>query len=333
MHPRHPGHTPPFRGEDGGILPNSIAEISYLRLGGIDQWVMMRGESLDNPLLVLLHGGPGMSETFFFRHFNAPLEKFFTVVYWDQRGAGKSFDRGIPRSSMTVEQFVSDLGELVRAVCTRVGQRKVALFGHSWGSAFGSIYAARFPERVAVYVGSGQYGDARAGEAASYAYALAEAERCGNQRALKALRAIGPPPHSAKRLWVERTWVSRLEGLATAGTLWKTARMFLEGPERSVFDVRNMLRGFRFSIDAMWDEASKINLLTAVPALAMPVFFFLGRRDHWVPPEASVAYFNALEAPSKTLVWFEASGHEPFADEAEKFNASMIELVRPVSGA
>ncbi len=290
---------------------------------------MIRGENLENPPLVLLHGGPGMSETFFFRHFNAPLEKAFTVVYWDQRGTGKSFHRRIPRSSMTVEQFVSDLGELVDAVRARVGQQKVVLFGHSWGSAFGTIFAGRFPERVAAYVGSGQVGDSQAGEAASYAYALAEAQRRGNQRALRALAAIGPPPHTAKSLWVERTWVSRLEGLATAGTMWKTALMFLEGPERSVFDVRNMLRGFRFSIDAMWDEASKINLLSAVPALAMPVFFFLGRRDHWVPPETSVAYFNALVAPSKMLVWFEESGHEPFADEAEKFNASMIELVRP----
>lgn len=330
---KHPGHTPPFRGSSGEILPNSIAEIGYLRLGGLDQWVMIRGESLDNPLLVLLHGGPGMSETFFFRHFNAPLEKAFTVVYWDQRGAGKSFDRVIPRSSMNVEQFVSDLGELVEAVCTRLGQQRVVLFGHSWGSAFGTIFAGRFPEKVAAYVGSGQVGDSQAGEAASYAYALAEAERRGNQRALKALRRIGPPPHSAESLWVERTWVSRFEGLATAGVMWRTARTFLEGPERSSLDLRNQLRGFRFSIDAMWDEASKVNLLTAVPALRMPVFFFLGRRDHWVPPETSVAYFNALTAPSKRLVWFEESGHEPFVDEAEKFNASMIELVRPVSGA
>lgn len=328
---KHPGHTQPFRGPDGGILPNSIAEIGYLRLGGLDQWVMIRGESLDNPPLILLHGGPGMSETFFFRHFNAALEKAFTVVYWDQRGTGKSFDRAIPRSSMTVEQFVADLGELVEAVRARVGNKKVVLFGHSWGSAIGTMYAARFPEKVAAYVASGQIGDSQAGEAASYAFALAEAERLGNRRALKALRAIGPPPHTAKSLWVERTWVSRFEGLATARVMWETARLFLEGPERSVFDVRNMLRGFRFSIDAMWDEASKLNLLTAVPALQMPVFFFLGRRDHWVPPETSVAYFNVLEAPSKTLVWFEKSGHEPFVDEPEKFNASMADLVRPVA--
>ena len=110
---KHLGKTPPFRGPKGELVPGSIAEVEYLRLGGLDQWVMIRGESLANPPLILLHGGPGFSETRLFRHFNAPLEKSFTVVYWDQRGTGKSFDRKIPRSSMTVEQFIADLDELV----------------------------------------------------------------------------------------------------------------------------------------------------------------------------------------------------------------------------
>ena len=118
------GKTPPFRGPDGEVRPGSIAEIAYRRLGGLDQWVMIRGESVANPPLILLHGGPGLSETGLFRHFNAPLEKSFTVVYWDQRGAGKSFDRAIPRSSMTVEQFISDLDELVDAVCERLGKHE-----------------------------------------------------------------------------------------------------------------------------------------------------------------------------------------------------------------
>jgi pimeloyl-ACP methyl ester carboxylesterase len=93
----HLGRTPSFRGPDGELVSGSIAEIAYRRLGGLDQWVMIRGEIVANPALIMLHGGPGLSETALFRHFNAPLEKSFTVVYWDQRGAGKSFDRHIPR--------------------------------------------------------------------------------------------------------------------------------------------------------------------------------------------------------------------------------------------
>ena len=321
--------TPPFRRPDGEVAPGSIAEIAYLRLGGLDQWVMIRGRSIANPPLLLLHGGPGLSETGLFRHFNAPLEESFTVVYWDQRGAGKSFDRNIPRSSMTVEQFISDLGELVDAVCSRLDKTKVAIFGHSWGSALGVLYAARSPEKVAAYVGSGQYGDAAAGEEASYAYALAEARRRGKGRALQKLREIGPPPHTAEQLWTERTVVTRLDGGMRPRALWKFLRP-LGTPESSIFDLPRTMRAFRFSLDAMWAESSRINLLELAPSLEMPAFFLLGRKDHWVPPEASLAYFEALTAPSKRLVWFEESGHEPFVDEPARFNATMTEVVRPI---
>jgi pimeloyl-ACP methyl ester carboxylesterase len=327
---RQLGRTPPFRGPDGELVSDSIAEIAYRRLGGLDQWVMIRGESVANPALVLLHGGPGLSETSLFRYFNAPLEKSFTLVYWDQRGAGKSFRRDIPRSSMTVERFIADLDELVDAVCERLAKTKVAIFGHSWGSVLGPLYTVRFPEKVAAYVGSGQIGDWAAAESATYAFALAEAERLGKLRVARKLRAIGPPPHSAESLWTQRTSLSRLEGRMRPRALWPLTRAALGAPESSILDLPGALRGFRFSLDAMWAEVSRLNLIELAPALEPPVFFFLGRNDHWVPTETSLTYIDALAAPSKELVWFEESGHEPFMDEPAKFNAAMAELVRPI---
>lgn len=325
--------TRPFRDVNGEPLRGSIAEAAYLRLGGVDQWVMIRGERRTNPALVLLHGGPGLSETHFFRRFNAALEKSFTVVYWDQRGAGKSFDRAIPKSSMTVEQFIADLDELVDAVRARLGQEKVVLFGHSWGTALGALYAARFPEKVAVYVGCEQIGDWVAAESVSYAFAVAEARRRADADAVAELRAIGAPPYSAKSVLTERTWLQRFSGEMSPRAIWHTTRMFLGCPEWSLLDVIKVVRGFLFTLDAMWAEASTLNIASLVPALRMPVFFFVGRRDAWVPPETSVAYFEALAAPSKQLVWFEASGHEPFVDEPEKFNRAMIDIVRPIVDA
>lgn len=308
-------------------MPESVAEVGYCRLGGVDQWVLIRGRDLANPPLIHLHGGPGFSENRLLRHFNAELEDRFTVVYWDQRGAGKSYRRGIPRASMTVEQLLSDLDELVDTVCARVGQEQVVLHGHSWGSLLGVLYADRHPERVAAYLGTAQIGDAPAAESASYACALAAAERRGNRRALKALRAIGPPPYPASSVFSERTWLQRLDGQLSPRALWKLRGAVFGGRESLPLDLVNQIRGFRFTMDAMWREASALNLITAVPALHMPVAFFVGRRDHWVPPETSVAYFDALTAPSKQLLWFHESGHEPFVDEPAAFNRAVVDVV------
>jgi pimeloyl-ACP methyl ester carboxylesterase len=327
---RHPRKTPPFRETDGTVVTGSIAECGYRPLGGLGQWVMIRGESIANPPLIMLHGGPGWSETGLFRYFNAPLEQSFTVVYWDQRGAGKSFHRSIPQSSMTAEQLISDLDELVDAVRERLSADRVVIFGHSWGSVLGVLYAARFPEKVIAYVGCGQIGDWSEAESGSYAYALSEAQRRGRRRALSKLQAIGPPPYPAKAVFTERTCVVRLDGGMSPAAVWKMGQAVLGSRESSILELRSAWRSFHFVMDAMWPEVSRLNLIELVPALEMPVFLFLGRKDHFVPPETSVTYLDALSAPSKKLVWFENSGHEPFVDEPHEFNAAMAEMVRPV---
>jgi pimeloyl-ACP methyl ester carboxylesterase len=306
-----------------------VDEVGLRRLGGLDQWVMIRGADTANPPLILLHGGPGMSETGFFRRYLAALERSFTLVYWDQRGAGRSFDRDIPRASMTTGRFLADLDELVDQVRDRLEADRVAILGHSWGSALGVLYASRFPEKVSTYVGTGQIGDWPAAEAASYEYALKAAERAGKRRMAKKLRAIGAPPYDAAAVFTQRTCLSRLEGRMTPRALLTTFRDLLGDGQASLLDLPKNWRAFRFTMDAMWAEVSGLDLAQEAPDLRVPVYFLLGRNDHWVPPRTSVAYFEALEAPVKELVWFERSGHEPFIDESAKFNSVMVDSVRP----
>lgn len=292
---------------------------------------MMRGENVANPLLILLHGGPGFPEMRLSRYFNAPLEKHFTVVYWEQRGTNKSFNGKIPRSFMTVEQFIADLDELVDTVRERFGKEKVAVYGHSWGSALGVLYAARFPHKVAVYAGAGQIGDWPSSEVLCYEFTLMEAERRGNRKAIRELSAVGPPPHTARQIMVQRKWLTRFVGMVRGMSMWRFSRIIVSGPESSLLDLPNILRGTLFSTRAMWDEISALNLTKGVPALAIPVFFFIGRHDRVIAPATSAAYFDMLRAPSKKLVWFEDSAHEPAFEEPSKFNETMTELVRPLA--
>ena len=324
------GTTTPFRSPDGEILPSSIAEIRYLCLGGFDQWVMIRGENLANPILILLHGGPGFPEMRLFRTFNVALELHYTVVYWIQRGTSKSFDRRMPASFLTIEQFITDLNELVDLVRKRFGKDKVALYGHSWGSVLGVLYASRFPEKVAAYVGTGQIGEWAASETASYKVVLAEAERRRYRKAIRELRAIVPSSHTFWDMVMERKWLTRFFGIVRGMSMWRFTRITLGGPEASMFDLPNILLSQLVTPKVMWQELIGVNLIKIAPALQVPIFFFLGRHDRVVTPETSIAYYDLLQAPSKTLIWFEESGHEPPTEEQEKFNRLMAELVRPV---
>lgn len=327
------GRTPPFLGPDRQPLANSIADVQFVLLGGIEQWVMIRGSNItDNPILILLHGGPGISETVYWRFFNsAALEKVFTVVYWDQLGCGRSFDPTIPREKMTIEQFVTSLDELVDTVCHRCNKNKVTIFGHSWGSFLGPLYASRFPWKVAVYVGCGQLGDWMESEKATYAYVLDEAEKRGKNRMVRDLQRIGPPPHTCDQLCKQRKCLADLDGDLTLHALLNMIKVHIHVPESSVLELFRFWKILRFSITAMWAELSQLNLLTLVPELQMPCFFFLGRHDHCVPSEISVNYIEKLISPSKEVVWFDNSKHLPFVEEPEKFNSLMEELVRPAS--
>ena len=321
------GSTPPIPGTNG------VAEAQYLRLGGVDQWVLVRGaDAASNPVLVLLHGGPGISETAYWRYCNSTaLEGSYTVVYWDQRGAGKSYDpANIPKETMTVERLLSDLDELVDFLCERFGKKSVTLFGHSWGSVLGPLYASRFPNKVQAYVGCGQLGDWAKSESATYDYALREAERRGCRRAATRLRQVGPPPHAdAKSLLVQRNLLAELDGDVSVRGILKQLRMFHSVPETSVFELFRVYKVVSFSLDAMWSEVTTLNLVESVPRLAMPAFFLLGRQDHCVLPEISAEFADSVESPSKRVVWFEESGHMPFMDEPGKFNEMMVNLVRP----
>jgi proline iminopeptidase len=324
--------TPKFKDDRGRVVEGSVAEAGYWTIGGIRQWVMVRGRDQTNPLLVVLHGGPGSSETAFFRSFNAPVEDAFTVVYWDQRGAGRSYRKSIPVETMTIDQFVADLDELVDALLARFGKPKVVLLGHSWGSALGTIYAQRHPEKVAVYVGVGQVADMAASEAASYAYALAEAERRGHKAAIRQLRAIGPPPHDLKALGKQRRWLTAMGGaVGPRLSLLKLIRKGLTAPEASPADLVRLIQGSTFSLKALWPQLMATDIQGDFRRFEMPVFLFLGRRDMQVVASVAAAWFDLIAAPSKQLVWFENSAHMSPFEEPELFNRLMIETVRPLS--
>ena len=303
--------------------------IEKIHLGGVEQWIQIRGDDRANPILLFLHSGPGFPEMPF-AHVNAALEKDFVVVQWDQRGAGKSYSFSIPEDSMTIEQFISDTHDLSQLLLQRFGRPKLILVAHSWGSIVGALTVAKYPELFEAYVGVSQAVDPPESERMMYRFALEAAGKRGNEKAAAELRRMGEPPYKSFADYrTMKGWVHRFRDAGYSEiSPWKFARLALASPAYSWSDLLRLVLGMRFSFSHLWQEAFyRTDLLKQAPKLDVPVHFFLGRHDRTVTASAAMAerYFNEIEAPKgKHLVWFENSGHWPHLEEPEKFRAVLM---------
>lgn len=310
--------------------PGGVASLEKIRLGGVDQWIQIRGEDRTRPILLFLHGGPGFPQMPF-SHLNAELEKDFVVVEWDQRGAGKSYSRSIPGDSMRIEQFVADTHDLALLLLRRFHAPKCYLVAHSWGSIIGALTVARYPELFYAYVGIGQVAGVPETEQVRYQFALDSARKENNQRALDELGLIGRPPHASfaqcrvMEKWVDHYARARHRGIPPTQMVWWA----LESPAYSWIDLARIPLGARYSFDSLWREIFyQFDLFKQGPRLEVPVYLFLGRYDEVVTTEVAQRYFEALVAPrGKQLIWFEKSGHWPHFNERQKYRSTLVDRV------
>ncbi|MBN1499968.1 MAG: alpha/beta hydrolase [Spirochaetes bacterium] len=320
-------------------IKNGISEIKRLNIGGVDQYVLIRGENINNPVLLFLHGGPGTTELIPFRLFHKRLEKYFTVVVWEQRGTGKSFSPDIPVESMTIDQFVSDARDLTDYLRRRFEKDKILVTGHSWGSALGLLTVSRYPDFYYAFVGSGQEVCPEESESLALQYLLEKNK--DNLKATTLLNAINrPDPYLTmddEGAWFEKIKIQRKWLVASGGELFNRSDYSLlfnsntlTAPEYSLMDFINFGRGSIFSLKTMWPQVMKINFMTQIPKVNVPVYFLQGRHDFNTSSVLVEKYFNSLSAPSKQLVWFEKSGHHPMYEEPDKYDDYLINTIFPM---
>jgi proline iminopeptidase len=300
---------------------------SFIAVNGDRQWLKIAGTLAAKSVLLILHGGPGGSETILFRHFNRALETCFCVAYWDQRGSGRSFDPQKPSINMTVEQFVRDLDVIVEHLQIMLGL-PIILIGHSWGSALGLIYAHRHPRVVAGFIGIAQVANTPVQLRASYNFALAEARRRQNAMAVRELEDIGPPPFDVEALRIKDRWVEAFGGYFAPGfPKMRTVLSALVRGETSIGEIRRLIAANDFSLKAMWPEVQILDVPRLVPSVAVPVAFFLGRLDRQVPGTAAESYLKQLQAPRKSLRWFEHAAHNIPFEQPDDFNREVMAVI------
>ena len=322
-----PGQPQPFRDENGKPLAGSLSEKIRVEINGVAQGMFIKSKDSRNPVLLFVHGGPGMPEYWLTQRYPTGLEDHFTVVWWEQRGAGLSYNPDIPPETMTAEQFIADTLAVSRYLLERFGQEKLYLMGHSWGSYIGIQAAAQAPELFHAYIGMGQITYQLQSEHLAYAYALEWYKDNGDLGMVRKLEAAPPtmtvplpPAYEALRdaymhgagIGTTRDMKSVITGLFLPSFQFR---------EYTLAEKVNLWRGkFRSrSRDfGLWDRVQTTDLTQVVTELAIPVYFLHGKYDYTCTYSQAQAYLDALRAPQKGFYTFENSAHTPVFEEPAK---------------
>ena len=318
---------------------NGIASLEPVLLGGVEQWLLIRGQDVSNPVLVFLHGGPGSPAVFYGRFAFKSLEDDFTVVTWDQRGCGKSYDEGIDQRTITFDRLLADTHELILMMRQRFDVDRVYLMGISWGAILGAHIASRYPELLHAYVGIGQPVDLQRGFAISLAFALEQAAARSNQEAMAQLREVETAWQTDPVLgweragtileWLEAWGYGDLHDTSLYASLAQEAGPLTEYTSEDWAheqEWRALYDGSPLDADPAWWLS--VDLLQDIPRLEVPAVFLAGRFDYKAPFSLVEEYVAALDAPAgKRLVAFDQSAHVVFLEERDRFRRTMLETV------
>jgi pimeloyl-ACP methyl ester carboxylesterase len=322
-----PGKPAQYLDANGQPLANSLSEKMRVNINGVEQGMFIKSRNVDNPVLLFVHGGPGMPEYWLTRWYPTGLEEYFTVVWWEQRGAGLSYSPDIPPESMTAEQFIADTHAVTEYLRQRFGREKITLMAHSWGSYIGIQAAARYPELYTAYIGIGQISHQVESEQLAYAYALDFYKKAGDQKMVQKLEAAPPTltvPLPAAYMSLRDPYMHGASIGTTRQMKSVVSGLFLPSfqfPEYTLAEKINLWRGkfySRSSDFSLWDKMQATDLADVVTELALPVYFLEGRYDYTCAYPLARDYFDQLEAPVKGFYTFENSAHSPMFEEPQR---------------
>jgi pimeloyl-ACP methyl ester carboxylesterase len=289
--------------------PNGIAESRFVRIGGIDQWIQIRGEDRANPVLLFLHGA-GMSMIPFAPVFQS-WEEHFTVVQWDRRGVGKTLSRNGRAGSdqWTFGLHAGDGIEVAEYLCRHLGQDKVIVLGHSQGTIVGTVMALRRPDLFRAYVGTGQIVDLARNEPVSYQLAVARAQASGRRKAARELDKLGAPPYPEPRTWIiKQRWSFDTDPELQVWSK-KALRMVLTAPGMSLADVYRFNSAIMFYPQALYDETMSWSAQRLATRFGVPFYLLHGDTDPHTLTSLVEEYYPMIEAPAKNLVLLPGGGH------------------------
>lgn len=335
-----------FSKRDFVIPDGGIDSVEKVTLGGVDQAVLIQAMDPSKPVLLFIHGGPCMpvpgvvsrGQDYAVSIATKELVKHFVVVFWDQRGAGKSFSKKTPAKTIRVEQFISDCKELIDLLTFRFRKKKVYLAGHSWGSIIGLSIASNYPEKLHAYVGISQILNWTDNDKRCFDWLKIKAQTAYDQKTLKKLEVLGQPPYvKTVKQWTDfrqlllkyNSMIYETDEIKHPGMVGGL-KLFLRSSDytfKDIFDTFYSAYKLTYTKELVEDFA-KIDL-DKLDSLDVPVYFLHGKQDFHVSGEPVETFFKQLNAPAgKEMVWYENSSHMFHPEDAKKIEGFIINSVK-----
>jgi pimeloyl-ACP methyl ester carboxylesterase len=323
------------------VTPHGIERDTTVMIGGIPQAVTIRGDDLANPILLVIHGGPGYVETPLSWWYGRGWEEYFTVVEWDQRGAGKTYLINDPKAvapTMSPERLVADTEEMAAWLRRTFHKRRIFVWAHSWGSYLGLELARRHPDWLYAYIATGQIVNAPQSERRAFDFALSSARADHNARAVAELEATAPYPKPGLQpalhdIMIAHKWSDWYGGvMAFRHDQEEESHAGRLSPDYTDAQAPHIFDGNDFSEKYLLPATMTMDF-TKVTRLDCPVILLEGRHDTTTNADLAYAWFQKLSAPAKRFIWFENSAHEPESEESGKFLLSLVRYARPYSRA
>ncbi len=299
----------------------SVAKIDYIKIGDVEQCVLIRGYNTNNPILLFMHGGPGMPMMYLAHEFQRPLEENFTVVQWDRRGAGKTYARNKPSvESINVRQILNDAYVLIDTLRNRYNQEQIILVGHSFGTYLGSIMVTEKPELFSQYISVGQVVDEKKARILQERFIREQANLKGRSEIIDELNKSNKPNLE--------NWLFEFGGeLKNSKSFFPLVWSGMWAPEYTLPEVFKVAEGSSFSSSNMKFNVLSNSIFNEIKEYQIPVYFIAGKSDYTTPHELISEYYFLINAPKKELIYFENSAHFPFFEEPEKFRQVIKSLL------
>ncbi len=305
-----------------------IDTAEYVDINGIEQFFYHSGSNPENPVILHLHGGPGnafSNKAYLLKDWDS----HFTMVYWDQRGAGKTALKN-HEAVPTFENLLKDIDEIVQYLKMKYNKDKIGIFAHSWGTVIGSIYANQRPRDVAFYIGVGQVISPIPNEIVSYQETLRRLQENGDTEGLERLNALGDYPGERAEEFLRKMWVVRDQqkkmGMISVNTE-KNLELIKQSPLFHPADLsaKNVCAKL---LPGLFEELYHFSLYDYPLTYKVPIFYLLGKNDWQVPSILGIEYFNQISAPQKELMLIQEAKHHPMLERPEDFLQAMRKVLQ-----